>query len=1538
MKKRIASVLVALVMVLSLVPKTSWAWTSTVTTLEQLKSAMSELSYNNTIEIVVSGTIEISETLNIRPTRTTNGSMAWYEYYNQRVVISGADANSKLVRAEGFKGSLFNLTGEQGYSGAGGSDHPAYATLTLKDITVDGGGDKTTATDPAIYLSRYSTLTLDDGAVLRNCKSQYYDGGAAGLYTSTSEFVMNGTARMEDNEADYGGGVYIGNILASFTMNGGTIANNTATKYGGGVYCEANKQYGSNDTAKINLNGGTITGNTAGIAGGGVYFGGMTTCKVAGTVNITGNTQGDDKAASNLHVAASAEDQAVLAGNVSSDSRIGLNADLIPAYRIVRGSSDTNVFTSDRTNCAVTKNGSVSFNLDLLANEEHTHCACLQNQSYGPYHDHDQDTKWVGISSLKSVKSYGCYYLLNDVITTDEGWGSDLDDVQICLNGHNIILENGYYRPYIHVTNYHTLTITDCAEEAGQITRKDTADPKGTCIIEIDAGCRFNMFGGEIAGLDSSENSAPYPAAVFNRGTFNLCGGKITGNKSHAVYNENATMNLYGGEISGNDTTYTDASAGAAVVLVSGSTLNMTGGTIKDNISNTLGGGVYAKGLQSRSSTMNFSGGEISGNRVNSTNDDLGFDGGGGVYVDLYAALDLSGTARISGNYACAVDYKESATFGGGFGGGVYVAGTFDMRGGEICDNFAGLANYKNKYGNDDRRGGDGGGVYLYSKSSFSMSGGSIQDNTVDDRGGGVFVRGYDHTITLSGRSIIQNNVDKDDQDNNLYLENSSQQVSARRLSSGADIGISSGRTLASGQTVQISSDACTGSIQYVSADRAGYETYLNSEGLIYLRLKTYQVSVTLPNGLTYKNGGRLTQDCLDLTPITISVTDPDNYYIPDGYSVTLNGITAAKVDSYTIRVTGTATADTAMTLTAPTEKTAQTQPPTGLTVTHPQSRTGYGRINGTNSSMEYRPVGGTRWSQCGSAFTSALAGTYEVRYAATETRKPSPSTTVTLNQYLEAIPVPTVYGPFTYNGNWQYGLLPGEVYGYELVGNGYRACRVGTYTVTVRPAAGFKWSDGTTGEKKLRWEIVKRTPAAGDFTFIAPENLEYDGTAKEAAVRWSTGGDRAMGMGYWPDNTFTVIYKQNGKVVAAPTDMGTYQVYVTVPGNEDINAVSELTDPSWTFTITHTGNHQWGDWQHDDTQHWRSCAVPGCQVKDSLGSHDGTATCTERATCSICGATYGTTDPNHHDLTHHDGTAATCTQPGSLEYWQCSDCHKLFADAAAAQPITDTVIPATHHANAQRTAGDPATCTQDGCAAYWYCPDCGSYFADADGKLDESKTYTGPEDFYQEAMGHSFTHYVYDNNATYDDDGTETAQCDHGCGLTDTRTKVGSKLIDEAAPAVEGVTDGGTYCLTAEITVTDPNLESVTLNGQPVELVDGKLTVSAAEGVQTLTATDRFGNTVTVTFTVNAQHTEGEGKITTPATTEREGVKTYACTVCGQVLRTESVAKLPAPAEPTTPAVPTGDTGDTGLWMGLAALCGMSLAALLRTGKRKEQ
>ena len=43
----------------------------------------------------------------------------------------------------------------------------------------------------------------------------------------------------------------------------------------------------------------------------------------------------------------------------------------------------------------------------------------------------------------------------------------------------------------------------------------------------------------------------------------------------------------------------------------------------------------------------------------------------------------------------------------------------------------------------------------------------------------------------------------------------------------------------------------------------------------------------------------------------------------------------------------------------------------------------------------------------------------------------------------------------------------------------------------------------------------------------------------------------------------------------------------------------------------------------------------------------------------------------------------------------------------------------------------------------------------------------------YGKKLRHEFTNYVYDNNATCTKNGTETAVCDHGCGRTDTRTKL---------------------------------------------------------------------------------------------------------------------------------------------------------------------
>ena len=75
-----------------------------------------------------------------------------------------------------------------------------------------------------------------------------------------------------------------------------------------------------------------------------------------------------------------------------------------------------------------------------------------------------------------------------------------------------------------------------------------------------------------------------------------------------------------------------------------------------------------------------------------------------------------------------------------------------------------------------------------------------------------------------------------------------------------------------------------------------------------------------------------------------------------------------------------------------------------------------------------------------------------------------------------------------------------------------------------------------------------------------------------------------------------------------------------------------------------------------------------------------GTATCTEKAKCSLCGAEYG--ELASHTLTKKEAQAPTCTEPGNIAYWICSVCNKLFRDEAGTQVITEgeTVDPATDH------------------------------------------------------------------------------------------------------------------------------------------------------------------------------------------------------------------------------------------------------------------
>ena len=77
--------------------------------------------------------------------------------------------------------------------------------------------------------------------------------------------------------------------------------------------------------------------------------------------------------------------------------------------------------------------------------------------------------------------------------------------------------------------------------------------------------------------------------------------------------------------------------------------------------------------------------------------------------------------------------------------------------------------------------------------------------------------------------------------------------------------------------------------------------------------------------------------------------------------------------------------------------------------------------------------------------------------------------------------------------------------------------------------------------------------------------------------------------------------------------------------------------------------DHQSNDWKSNETEHWQVCT---CGAVFHKAEHSGgTATCTQRATCTVCGAEYG-------DVLGHDFTTSW-THDDNMHWKQCSRCDK---------------------------------------------------------------------------------------------------------------------------------------------------------------------------------------------------------------------------------------------------------------------------------------
>lgn len=218
-------------------------------------------------------------------------------------------------------------------------------------------------------------------------------------------------------------------------------------------------------------------------------------------------------------------------------------------------------------------------------------------------------------------------------------------------------------------------------------------------------------------------------------------------------------------------------------------------------------------------------------------------------------------------------------------------------------------------------------------------------------------------------------------------------------------------------------------------------------------------------------------------------------------------------------------------------------------------------------------------------------------------------------------------------------------------------------------------------------------------------------------------------------------------------------------------------------------------------------------ETHESISIKSNTATCTQAGTitylCSCGEEITQSSSPLGHDLVHHEVKVPTCIETGWDAYDTCSREGCTYTTRGDDLPIDPDNHDLVHH------EAKAPTCTEEGWDAYDTCN-------------REGCTYTTCQKI--DALNHSFTNYVPNNDATYTQDGTETAQCDHGCGETDTRTIEGSKLSLYRVTDGDGKSvihkanySGSTLTITAE-------LDSAILTGSTLALP-----VLQARGITTI-------------------------------------------------------------------------------------------------------
>ena len=343
---------------------------------------------------------------------------------------------------------------------------------------------------------------------------------------------------------------------------------------------------------------------------------------------------------------------------------------------------------------------------------------------------------------------------------------------------------------------------------------------------------------------------------------------------------------------------------------------------------------------------------------------------------------------------------------------------------------------------------------------------------------------------------------------------------------------------------------------------------------------------------------------------------------------------------------------------------------------------------------------------------------------------------------------------------------------------------------------------------------------------------------------------------------------------------------------------------------------HNWDTaYDSNETHHWHNCTNANCPIteddqKDGYAVHTPGAAATETTpqTCTECGyvlaPALGHIHANH--LTFVAEVPASCTTDGVKAHYEC-ECGMLFPDADDTVYVTAEELKiAAHHTPGADWESDndedhyhicsvcsdktdvtphsydsgeittPATETTEGVKTYT-CSVCNHTKTETVPKL--SHTHSLSEDYSKDETGHW-----------------------HTCSGCDEKVDFGAHIENSGTVTVQP-TETNTGVMTYSCSVCGYEMRTEEIPAITPEHTHSYGTEWKSD------STSHWHECPCGEKTDTAQHISNGGTVTVQPTAYSTGLRTYSCTVCGYVLRTETIPATGSNYYPTYPTYPTNPT-----------------------------